>query len=218
MAKNKANASSLTAGDILKIIQKHYFWMVLPVLVLVAFILKNMAMGKIKTDFEQSVSSVNSEKKAVDDIASNSKHPNSDTIKAIQSETETLTSNVKDTWKLMYDEQKKRNKWPRRLSSEFLKIVENAKFESPIGVGKPYILEDYAGMMSANLPQLLIDVNRRRYQVRCYQFVREEGAPPTGRFEPVYIDRSVEQADVYTEPLLYLFGKDGRAALAALSS
>ena len=210
MAKNKANASSLTAGDILKIIQKHYFWMVLPVLVLVAFILKNMAMGKIKTDFEQSVSSVNSEKKAVDDIASNSKHPNSDTIKAIQSETETLTSNVKDTWKLMYDEQKKRNKWPRRLSSEFLKIVENAKFESPIGVGKPYILEDYAGMMSANLPQLLIDVNRRRYQVRCYQFVREEGAPPTGRFEPVYIDRSIEQADVYTEPLLYLFGKDGR--------
>lgn len=210
MAKNKANASSLTAGDILKIIQKHYFWMLLPVLVLVAFILKNMAMGKIKTDFEQSVSSVNSEKKAVDDIASNSKHPNSDTIKAIQSETETLTSNVKDTWKLMYDEQKKRNKWPRRLSSEFLKIVENAKFESPIGVGKPYILEDYAGMMSANLPQLLIDVNRRRYQVRCYQFVREEGAPPTGRFEPVYIDRSIEQADVYTEPLLYLFGKDGR--------
>ena len=53
MAKNKANASSLTAGDILKIIQKYYFWMVLPILVLVAFILKNMALGKIKSDFEQ---------------------------------------------------------------------------------------------------------------------------------------------------------------------
>ncbi|MBR6481391.1 MAG: hypothetical protein IKT12_06775, partial [Thermoguttaceae bacterium] len=210
MAKNKANASSLSAADLLKIIQKHYFWMVLPVLVLVAFILKNMAMGKIKTDYDQNVSTVNAEKKAVDEIASNSKHPNESTINAIKDETQTLTDNVESTWKLMYDEQKKRNKWPRRLSSEFLKIVENAKFESPIGIGKPYILEDYAGMMSANLPQLLIDVNRRRFQVRCYQFVREEGAPPTGRFEPVYIDRSVEEADVYTEPLLYLFGKDGR--------
>ena len=210
MAKNKTNAASLSVGDILKIIQKHYFWMVLPILVLVAFILKNVAMGKIKTNYEQSVNSVNAEKKAVDDIASNSKHPNESTVKAIKDETQTLTDNVKDTWKLMYDEQKKRNKWPRRLSPEFLKIVENAKFESPIGVGKPYILEDYAGMMSANLPQLLVDVNRRRYQVRCYQFVREEGSPPTGRFEPVYIDRSVEQADVYTEPLLYLFGGDGR--------
>ena len=210
MAKNKTNAASLSVGDILKIVQKHYFWMVLPILVLVAFIFKHGAIGKIKTDYEQSVNSVNAEKKAVDEIASNSKHPNESTIKAIEDETQTLTSNVKDTWKLMYDEQKKRNKWPRRLSPEFLKIVENAKFESPIGVGKPYILEDYAGMMSTNLPQLLIDVNRRRYQVRCYQFVREEGSPPTGRFEPVYIDRSVEQADVYTEPLLYLFGGDGR--------
>ena len=210
MAKSNTNAKSVSAADLLNMLGKYYFWIVLPVLVLVAFFLKNMAQGKIKTDYEKDVSGINSEKKAMDDIASNSKHPNSSTIEAIQQETETLTKNVYDTWKLMYDEQKKRNKWPRRLSSEFLKIVENAKFEAPIGVGKPYILEDYAGMMSANLPQLLIDVNRRRYQVRCYQFVQEEGAPPTGRFEPVYIDRSVETPDVYTEPLLYLFGQDGR--------
>ena len=117
MAKNKANASSLSAADLLKIIQKHYFWMVLPVLVLVAFILKNMAMGKIKTDYDQNVSTVNAEKKAVDEIASNSKHPNESTINAIKDETQTLTDNVESTWKLMYDEQKKRNKWPRRLSS-----------------------------------------------------------------------------------------------------
>ena len=88
----------------LNMLGKYYFWIVLPVLVLVAFFLKNMAQGKIKTDYEKDVSGINSEKKAMDDIASNSKHPNKDTIKAIEEETETLSKNVYDTWRLMYDE------------------------------------------------------------------------------------------------------------------
>ncbi|MGI5831543.1 MAG: hypothetical protein ACOX6D_03290 [Thermoguttaceae bacterium] len=210
MAKLKGNTKSVSAADMLTMLMKHYFWIVLPILVIVAFFLKSGAQGKIKTEYETDVSSITGEKKAMDDIAANPIHPNRATIEAIQEETESLSRNVYGTWNLMYNEQKKRNKWPRRLSQEFLKIVENAKFESPIGIGKPYILEDYAGMMSANLPQLLIDVNRRRYQVRCYQFVREEGSPPTGRFEPVYIDKPQEPGNVYTEPLLYLFGQDGR--------
>lgn len=213
MAKAKTG-KNLSFNDVLRLTWKHIFWIVIPILILIAYSVKKMAQGKIKTDYESETSQVTAEKKAMDDIASNAKHPNNSTIEKVKAEEENLSENVYKTWMLMFSDQKKRNKWPRKLSREFLDIVENSKFESPIGTGRQYILEDYGRMMVNNLPELLIDVNRRRYQVRCYQFVRSDENPNTGRFEPVYIDHKGGSASggqaSDAKPLLYLFGNNGK--------
>ena len=209
MAKSvgKPNGKQVNTADILNALKKYYFWGVVPILVLVAFFLKSGAQKTVKTTYDSETSAIDNSLKSMQTISGNKKHPTQKTVEAIAAEDAALSKNVYETWELMYNEQKRRNKWPRRLSREFLDIVENAKFESPIGVGKPYVLEDYADMMSSNLPQLLIDVNRRRYQVRCYQFVPGDG---TGSFEPVYILPN-EDPNSAADPILYLFGPAGES-------
>ena len=171
----------------LKDVRKYVFWVAVPILVLIAFYFTGNAKTAIKEKFDAKKSQVEGEKSAIDKIVSNDKHPNDDTVNAIAAEKEVLSKNVYEAWMLMYQDQKARNRWPRQLSDEFLNIVRNAKFKDPIGVGKPYILEDYAYFMVNNLPELIKNSNRRRCQVKEYQFVEDQETPENSRFEPVYV-------------------------------
>jgi hypothetical protein len=199
-------------GFKLEDLKKHYFWGVLPLLVVLALVFAFLAKGKIKKDYIEITEAITAAKKGVDDVASNSKHPNDDTIKAIKSETQILSDNVFASWELMYRDQKIRNRWPRQLSREFLDLVENQlKFRDPIGVGKPYLLEDYGFFIANHLPDMLVGMNRRRCQVKEYKLLKKNEMSFLGvqglqeQFWPVYIGtdadgNSFTYVAVYSDP------------------
>ena len=180
-------------------LKKYSFWIVLPLIVVLALVFTFLAKGKIKKDYQAITEAITAAKKGVDDVASNSKHPNDNTIKAIKAETGVLSDNVYNAWELMYHDQKVRNRWPRQLSREFLDLVENKlKWKDPIGVGKPYLLEDYGFFIANHLPDLLVEMNRRRCQVKEYKLLKKNEMSLLGiqgleeRFWPVYVSTDAD--------------------------
>ena len=167
----------------MEMVKKIYFWVLVPILIIVAFIVATMAIGDIKKKFEEKKKAVEAEKQALDGIASDAKHPNDTTIDLIKKETGVLSKSVFEAWALMYSDQKLRNRWPRQLSKEFLGLVENLKFRASIDPTKPYLLEDYSFFIGNHLPSLLKEIQRRRVQIHDYKYVKEEK-----RFFPVYVD------------------------------
>ncbi|MDO5309990.1 MAG: hypothetical protein Q4G03_10940 [Planctomycetia bacterium] len=185
-------------------LKKYYFWIVLPILVLLVFVFTFLAKGKLTKAYNEKTEALTAAKSEVDTIAGNKKHPNDTTIKAIKAETGVLADNVFAAWQLMYNDQKIRNRWPRQLSREFLDLVENQlKFRDPIGVGKPYLLEDYGFFIANHLPDLLKEINRRRCQVRCYKLLKKNEMQSIGfnsddeRFWPVYVARDADGNEYY---------------------
>ena len=180
------------------VLKKHYFWIVLPLLVILAFVFSFIARGAIKKAYEEKTTAIQSAKEGADSVASDKKHPNDATIKAIKSETSVLADNVYGAWELMYNDQKIRNRWPRQLSSEFLDLVENKlKFKDPIGVGKPYLLEDYGYFIGRHLPDLIKEMNRRRCQVMEYKLLKKAELNSLQlnydeRFWPIYVDKDAD--------------------------
>lgn len=203
----KATAKSRKISITFKGVRAVAFWVAIPVFVLTAYFIMGKAKTAIKTEYDSKTKMFTSEKSSADKIASDSKHPNDETVKAIAAEKETLSKNVYNAWMLMYKEQKSRNRWPRELSKEFLDIVENAKFRDPIGVGKPYILEDYAYFMANNLPELIKNSNRRRCQVRDYRYVENRQEPEKSRFEPVYVEPKDGLLYVISDQTVYIYNE-----------
>ncbi len=178
MAKSKSSGFSV-AG-----FKKHYFWAVLPTLLIAAFVISSIAHSAIKKKFDEKKTAVETEKTGIDSVASDSKHPNDETIEAIKKETDILKKSVFEAWTLMYTDQKMRNRWPRKLSREFLTLVESLKFRSPIDPTKPHLREDYSFFIGNHLPELLKQLGRRRCQVHDYKYVEREK-----KFFPVYEDK-----------------------------
>lgn len=193
MAKAKKAGSG---GIKLEDLKKHYFWIVLPLIVVLAFVFIFLAKGKIKKQYEEKSTAIESEKSAADTVAGNAKHPNQKTIDAIKAETDVLKQKVFGAWTLMYDDQKNRNHWPRQLSAEFRDLVENKlNFRDPIDPSKPYLLEDYGYFIANHLPNLIKSVNRRRCQVKEYKLLKKNEMDMLGvqgleeRFWPVYVSK-----------------------------
>ena len=151
MAKAKSGESAL------ELLKKHYFWLAVPLILGVAWFVTMAAKSSIKKKFDTKKAAVEAAKSNADKIASNKLHPNETTIEAIKAETNILKKAVFEAWTLMYDDQKTRNRWPRQLSKEFLGIVENLKFRTPIAPSstKQYLLEDYSYFIGNHLPELL---------------------------------------------------------------
>ena len=209
MAKLKTNETPM------ELLKKHYFWLVVPVLFLIAFMVTMSAKGNIKKKFVAKKTAVEGAKSNTDKIAANKLHPNESTIEAIKGETNILKKSVFEAWTLMYEDQKLRNRWPRQLSKEFLGIVETKKFREPIAPSstKRYLLEDYSFFIGNHLPELLKKVCRHRCQVQDYRWVKEEK-----RFFPVYFDEAKniyyllitesEESDKIKEVRLYDIKRD----------
>ena len=196
MAKAKTGLSIET-------VKKHYFWIVVVVVLLVSCIVCMVARGNIRKKFNDRKAEIEAEKKAVDEIAANSKHPNNQTISDIKSHSSALKDSVFEAWNMMYSDQKMRNRWPVQLSRELLDLVQDGepdkvlKFRAPIGVGKPYLLEDYALFIGNHLPELLQKINRRRCQVKEYKLLQKADYQRLGladaenreeKFWPVLVD------------------------------
>lgn len=181
-------AKAKSAGFSIDTVKKHYFWGVVPIMVLIAFFVASSAQKMIRAKFEAKKKAVESEKTSMDTIAGNHLHPNDRTIEAIRGETNILKKSVFEAWTLMYNDQKMRNRWPRKLSREFLSLVEKMKFRAPIDPTRPYLREDYSFFIGNHLPALLKQVRRHRCQVQDYKYVKDERDPSKSRFYPVYVD------------------------------
>ncbi|MDO5554188.1 MAG: hypothetical protein Q4G68_10545 [Planctomycetia bacterium] len=181
-------ANPKQAGMSLEMVKKHYFWGVVPLVLLIAFGVTFLAKGSIRNKFEEKKKAVESAKSQADSIASNNLHPNETTIEAIKKETNVLKKSVFEAWTLMYSDQKMKNRWPSQLSKDFLERVNSLKFRAPIApsTSKQYLLEDYAFFIGNHLPELLKGVQRRRVQVQDYRWIESENA-----FYPVYVDSDV---------------------------
>ncbi|MBQ7815356.1 MAG: hypothetical protein IJ387_12800, partial [Thermoguttaceae bacterium] len=194
-------AKAKKAGIKLEDIKRNYFWILVPLIVVIAFVFTVMAKGKIKKQYVEKSEAVQAEKKSVDTIAGNKKHPNENTIEQIEGVTDVLKTSVFDAWGLMYDDQKERNRWQRQLSREFLDLVEKKlKFRDPIGVGRPDLLEDYGYFIANHLPDLLKKMQRRRVQVKEYKLLKKAEMDHLGiagleeRFWPVYVSTDADGA------------------------
>lgn len=184
-------------------LKKYYFWVVLPILLVLVLVFAFMTKASIKKAYVEKTTAITSAKDGADSVANNNKHPNDATIKEIKTETQTLADKVYAAWALMYDDQKMRNRWPRQLSREFLELVETKlKFRDPIGVGKPYLLEDYGYFIARHLPDLLKEIHRRRCQVQEYKLLKKAelralGLPDSEeRFWPVYTMKDAEGKEI----------------------
>ena len=184
-------------------LKKYYFWIVLPILVLLVLVFAFVAKASIKKAYVEKTTAIKQAKEGADTVANNNKHPNDSTIAAIKDETQTLADNVFAAWTLMYNDQKMRNRWPRQLSREFLDLVENKlKFRDPIGVGKPYLLEDYGYFIARHLPDLIKEMHRRRCQVQEYKLLKKAELRSLGlpdneeRFWPVYTTKNAEGNEI----------------------
>ncbi len=184
-------------------LKKYYFWIVLPLILILSIVFTFVAKAKIKKDYVAKAEAIESAKKGADDVAANKKHPNDNTIKGIKAETDVLKENVYNSWELMYGDQKMRNRWPRQLSREFLDLVENKlKWRDPIGRGKPYLLEDYGFFIANHLPDLLVEMNRRRCQVKHYKLIKKNEMTLLGiqgldeRFWPVYVSHDADGNEI----------------------
>ena len=180
-------------------LKRLYFWIVLPLILVLAIAFTFVVKSKIKKAYVEKTSAITAAKQGVDEVASNSKHPNDTTIDGIKAETGVLSKNVFNAWELMYSDQKERNRWPSQLSREFRDLVENKlKFRDPIGVGKPYLLEDYGFFIANHLPDLLKEMNRRRCQVKEYKLLKKNEMSALGitglneQFWPVYVASDAE--------------------------
>ena len=177
----KANKARLTLQDVKQI----GFWVGVPVAVLLVLSFGSKSMSKIQEEYKSKTGQYESEKSATDKIASDTKHPNNDTVKLIQDEKDLLAGNIFSAWTSMYQDQRTYNRWPQKLSREFLDFVENpeTKFGTPIDPKRPYLLEDYGYYLVNNIPELLKDINLRRAQLKEYTLVTDKSQnPPVSRF------------------------------------
>ena len=200
----KANKTKMTLQDVKQI----GFWVGVPVAVLLVLFFGSKSMNKIKEEYTSKTGQYESEKSATDKIASDAKHPNDETIKLIQDEKDLLAGNIFSAWSSMYQDQRTYNRWPQKLSREFLDFVEDpkTKFGTPIDPKRPYLLEDYGYYLVNNIPELLKDINLRRAQLKEYTLVTDKSQnPPVSRFQPVFQDPE--------EGLLYVVAWNGTVYL-----
>lgn len=158
MAKSKKKFSINDA-------KKYSIWVAIPVAILVALVVKTMAVGKIEKDFETTKSELEGAKSTVQKIASDMGQPNQKTIDEINQHSRVLYFDIFNAWGYLEKDQKEKNRWPIVLGTDFVTKVESLKPGEQLGV---LDCERYRNFITDHLPTMIMSVDIRKTEIRRY--------------------------------------------------
>lgn len=144
--------------EILALLKKHYFWVLIGVVVVVPVVVWFLATADLRSRFTARQEAIKKRFDELQAIVSNSQHPNDKTIAYVRGLLgssdlpQTLKGKVFTAWELLYREQKEKNQLPGMLGEGF-----KSEFES-LGPNKKELpaefLELYQSFIDRHLPTL----------------------------------------------------------------
>ena len=156
-------------------VKKYYFWVVVPLGLIVAIFVTVVAVAKIDADFKARTAALESTKRSTEAVRNEKNHPNQGTIDEIKGLTTELNTGVEGAWTILARDQQAQNLWPgdprglshlaevRVLGPSHLAEVQRAKFGSELTVN---FREAYLNFVDDYLPYLETFVERRRLQIK----------------------------------------------------
>lgn len=144
--------------EILAQLKKHYFWVLIGVVLVASVVVWFLATGDLRSRFTARQEAIKKRFDELQSIVGNSQHPNDKTIAYVRGLLgssdlpETLKGKVFGAWELLYREQKEKNQLPSTLGEGF-----KSEFES-LGPNKKDLpaefLELYQSFIDRHLPTL----------------------------------------------------------------
>lgn len=144
--------------EILAQLKKHYFWVLIGVVIVAPVVVWFLATGDLRSRFTARQDAIKKRFDELQKIVSDSQHPNDKTIAFVRGLLgssdlpDTLKGKVFTAWELLYREQKEKNQLPSTLGEGF-----KAEFES-LGPNKKDLpaefLELYQSFIDRHLPTL----------------------------------------------------------------
>ena len=154
----------------MEIVKKYLFWVCTPIGLLVVLLAGMMAIASV-------ANALNEKKKQLDDQKSQTQtlrggaptHPNQGTIDSINEKREVLADNVLAAWKIMVEEQEKRNRWDG-LAAMAIADITGKDFLAPL---EGRTLNNYLDFARDEINKLLD--NSRINRIRRYDTQNTEG-------------------------------------------
>lgn len=107
----------------LNLLKKYHFWILLTVVLLVGLFIWHTASASMSEQFAKRKADLESQKKAVSEIASATNPPNLQVVDAIKQQHNKLREEVYQAWLYLYQLQQQNNPWPAALGPEFAQMI-----------------------------------------------------------------------------------------------
>lgn len=107
----------------LNLLKKYHFWILLTVVLLVGLFIWHTASASMSEQFAKRKADLESNKKAVSEIASATNPPNLQVVDAIKQQHNKLREEVYQAWLYLYQLQQQNNPWPAALGPEFAQMI-----------------------------------------------------------------------------------------------
>ncbi|MDR2171728.1 MAG: hypothetical protein LBP59_16415 [Planctomycetaceae bacterium] len=146
----------------IELVKKFSFWVLVPLVLLLAFIFNFLAVGAISKKFDERKKALESTKGSVEKIRQDKAHPNNNTIDDVNTLTEELRGRFVTAWTTLEKAQRERNVWPEDAQAAFIDEVSKLKFGDSISESSR---ELYFNFMRRHIPKLEARLDRRRVQV-----------------------------------------------------
>jgi hypothetical protein len=145
-------------------LQKYHFWVVCLLVVVVGVAISVVATADLANQYAQREKKLKSTLDTVRNISREIDHPNDGIIAALQKAHGEQKGKVWNSWKYLYEKQKKENPWPKPpiLSEEFLLVVKSLKPGEPIDEVR--YREMYQNFIGRYVPKLFDIVKVRRWE------------------------------------------------------
>jgi hypothetical protein len=144
--------------DILAVLKKHHFWVLIGVLALITLISWQLATADLAVQYETRKKKIDGHFSALSAVAAENEHPNEGTIALIQEligssqDDRSLKGKVFTAWQSLYSQQKEKNQLPSLLGEGF-----KIEFERITGTKRdlpPEFRELYHSFINRHLPTL----------------------------------------------------------------
>ena len=141
----------------LTVIRKHHFWVLCGAVIVVGLAIWTSAAADLGGRFKQRKQTLEQTRDQVLGIIKEGKHPNEGSVAATVQEHEILKENVFRAWRILYDDQKQKNKLPGELTEDF-RLVWNSL--GPDDEIPEQFREEYMNFIANHFPALfeIIDI------------------------------------------------------------
>lgn len=150
-------------APILTAVKKHYFWVVVGVVVVLSSAVAVQATSKLGSEAKARGAAIDNTFKSVEDIARQQGLANQQVVELIKKKTALLKENVLAAWQRLYEDQKRNCKLPdefgEQFQKEFMEAYPDARKEISLA-----LRESYGNFIQKRLEQLeaIIDVLREK--------------------------------------------------------
>ena len=148
---------------ILNAVKKHYFWVVVGVVVVLGSAVAVQATSKLGSEAKSRGSAIDNTFKSVEAISSQQGLPNQQVVELIREKTRSLKDNVLAAWQRLYEDQKRNCKLPDEFGEQFVKEFMEAYPDARKEISLA-LRESYGNFIQKRVEQLeaIVDVLREK--------------------------------------------------------